>query len=85
MTITLQLDPETEANLKAQAASHGVALEEFALKVLEDRAASRPNASKKLTKEGLHEMLKELAEGSENLPKLPTSSFTRESFYEDRT
>jgi hypothetical protein len=85
MTLQLELKPETEANLKAQAESQGVALEEFALKVLEERAASRPNAPRKLTKQGLHDMLKELAEGSENLPNLPTSSFTRESFYEDRT
>jgi hypothetical protein len=85
MTLQLELTPSIEANLKAQAASQGVALEEFALKVLEDRAASHPSTSKKPTKEGLSDMLKELAEGSENLPKLPTSSFTRESFYEDRT
>ena len=29
-------------------------------------------------------MLNALSVGSEGLPKLPTASFTRESFYEDR-
>jgi hypothetical protein len=31
-----------------------------------------------------HTMLALLAEGSEGLPTLPTESFTRESYYEDR-
>jgi hypothetical protein len=29
-------------------------------------------------------MLQSLRAGSENLPDMPTESFTRESFYEDR-
>jgi hypothetical protein len=38
-----------------------------------------------MTIEEFHKMLAEIAEGSEKLPNPPTSSFTRESFYEDRT
>jgi len=83
MTLQLELKPDVEANLKAQAASQGVALEHFALKVLEDQAASRPAKSGKLTVEGFNEMLRELAEGSETLPKLPTSAFSRESIYDE--
>jgi len=37
-----------------------------------------------LTLEGFHAMLNALSAGSEGLPNLPTESFTRESFYEDR-
>jgi hypothetical protein len=33
--------------------------------------------------EEFHQMLREMAEGCEKLPNLPTESFTRESFYED--
>jgi hypothetical protein len=84
MTIQLELAPQTEASLKAQAALQGIALEEYALKVLEEAAASRPAGAGKLTREGFHAMLKELQKGSEKLPKLATSSFSRESFYEDR-
>jgi len=83
MTLQLELKPDVEANLKAQAASQGVALEHFALKVLEDQAARRPAKSGKLTVEGFNEMLRELAEGSETLPKLPTSAFSRESIYDE--
>ena len=32
-----------------------------------------------------HHMLYTLARGAERLPNLPTESFTRESFYEDRS
>jgi hypothetical protein len=84
MTIQLELGPETEASLKAQAALQGIELEQYALKVLEAAAASRPNGKGKLTSEGLHSMLDRIGEGAENRPKLPTSSFSRESFYEER-
>ena len=40
--------------------------------------------SGKLTLDELHTMLREIAEGSDKLPHLPTSAFSRESFYEDR-
>jgi hypothetical protein len=41
--------------------------------------------SGKLTVEDFHAMLEVMAEGSENLANQSTESFTRESFYEDRT
>jgi hypothetical protein len=47
--------------------------------------ASPASGSGKPTLEEFHAMLQALAEGSEKLPDLPTESFTRESFYEDRT
>ena len=37
-----------------------------------------------LTVDEFHHMLEGMAEGSEKLPNLPTESFSRESFYEDR-
>jgi hypothetical protein len=83
MTLQLELKPDLEANLKAQAASQGVALEEFALNILEERAASQLAGPGKLTVEGFDEMLRELAQGAEKLPKLPTSAFSRESIYDE--
>jgi len=50
----------------------------------QDALAPLARGTGKLTVEEFHAMLKELAEGSESLPNLPTESFTRESFYEDR-
>ena len=83
MTIQLELGPETEASLKAQAALQGIELEQYAIKVLEAAAASRPNGTGKLSREDFHAMLRELAEGSEAIPKLPTSAFSQESIYQD--
>jgi len=37
-----------------------------------------------MTIEEFHRMLAAMAEGSEELPDLPTESFSRESFYGDR-
>lgn len=85
MTILLELDPETEARLKAQAERLGMAPEQYAGEFLRENLPSRVTEKGRLTREGLHAMLKEVGEGAENLPKLPTSAFTRESFYEDRT
>ena len=85
MTILVELDPETEARLKAQAVRRGIALEKHASRLLEEAATPRPTDTGKLTREELHAMLKRIGEGSENRPKLPPSAFSRESFYEDRT
>jgi hypothetical protein len=85
MTILLELDPETEVRLKAQAERRGIAPEQFAREFLRENLPSDELGKAKLTREELHSMLKEVGEGWENRPTLPTSAFTRESFYEDRT
>jgi hypothetical protein len=51
---------------------------------LQEALASRSVPQGNLTLEGFHAMLNALSAGSEGLPNLPTESFTRESFYEDR-
>jgi hypothetical protein len=84
MTILVEISSEAEANLVAQAVARGIALEQHASRLLEDAATPRPTGTGKLTCEGLHAMLKRIGEGAENRPKLPTSAFSRESFYEDR-
>jgi hypothetical protein len=84
MTIQVEVSPETEARLVAAAQARGVALEKYAGILLHDALAPSANGSGKLTLEEFHTMLREIAEGSENLPQLPTSAFSRESFYEDR-
>lgn len=85
MTIQIELSPETEARLAAGALARGVAVEQYAGSLLQEALATPVRVSGKLTVEEFHAMLSALAEGSEKLPNLPTESFTRESFYEDRT
>lgn len=84
MTIQVELSLETEARLAAAAQAHGVAPEKYASTLLYEVLASSPAGSGKLTADELHQMLGEIAGGSEKLPLQPTSAFTRQSFYEDR-
>jgi hypothetical protein len=83
MTIQLKLNSETEARLIAEARAKGVPMEKVAEQLLEEVLAGRPSHQGQMGVEEFHQMLREMAEGSEKLPKLPTESFTRESFYED--
>ena len=84
MTIQLELNPETEARLTAAAQTQGLALEQYAVELLQDALTVPKGCSGRMTPEQLHIMLREIGEGSENLPILPDSAFSRESFYEDR-
>ena len=84
MTIQVDLNPEMEARLIAEARSQGVPLEKLAERLLKEAltATSLPHSA--LTVDEFHRMLEGIAEGSQKLPNLPTESFSRESFYEDR-
>jgi hypothetical protein len=84
MTIRLELTPETEARLKAEARAKGLPLEKVAEQILKEALTERTPARGTMSVEEFHRMLDAMAEGSENLPDLPTESFSRESFYEDR-
>ncbi len=82
MTIRIELNPEIEAQFGAGAQARGVALERYAESLLRDAIASHSEPEGRLSVEELHAMLGAIAEGSDNLPKLPTTAFTRESFYD---
>ena len=84
MTIHLELSPESAALLSAEARAQGLPLEKFAERLLQEALASRSKPQERLSVEEFHAMLTALPEGSEKLPNLPTESFSRESFYEDR-
>lgn len=83
MTIHVELNPETEEQLVAEARAQGMPLEKMAERLLREALASRSLPQGNLSVDEFHLMLKSLAAGSEELPNLPTESFTRESFYED--
>lgn len=84
MTIHVELGSDIEASLTAEATAHGMAIEEYAQVLL--RKALRSSTSRRghLTPEEAREMLRQMGEGSEKLPLLPISAFSRESFYEGR-
>ena len=84
MTIRVELNPETEARLKAEARAKGLPLEKAAEELLKEALTGRTLSRGRMSVEEFHRMLDAMAEGSERLPDLPTEAFSRESFYEDR-
>jgi hypothetical protein len=84
MTLQFELSPEMEARLVAGARERGISVEKYAETLLRDAVVIRSTADGRLSVEQLHAMLDAIAEGSEKLPNLPTSAFSRESLYEGR-
>jgi len=84
MTIRVELNAETEARLKAEARAKGLPLEKVAEELLKEALTERSLPRGRMSVEEFHRMLDAMAEGSGRLPDLPTESFSRESFYEDR-
>lgn len=83
MTIQIEFNREMMERLAAEAEAEGIALEEYAERLLREAIAPRAEPQGQLSVAELRAMLNAIAEGSEKLPKVPTSAFTRESFYED--
>ena len=84
MTIRVELSAETEARLREAARVTGLPLEKVAEQLLKEVLTGRLPSRSPMSVEEFHRMLAAMAEGSEKLPDLPTESFSRESFYEDR-
>jgi len=84
MTLQIELDPEIEARLTSEARSEGVAVEEYAERVLRNSVATYPVGYRKLTPEGFKRLSREMSKFSDRIPVLPPEATERESFYEDR-
>jgi hypothetical protein len=82
--IQVQLRPETEAQLAAEAAAHGIGLAEYVGTVLE-RAISAPAGTDRppKTKEEITAWLDSLAQFSDKIPSMPGATFSREWIYQD--
>jgi hypothetical protein len=81
MTVRLELKPDIEANLAAQARARGVPLDAYLQGVIEDLA--RPEAAHPASLQDLEATLDALAEMGRDLPHLPPSALSRESIYRD--
>jgi hypothetical protein len=82
MSLTIELTPEQEAELAAQAKRAGVDPAEIARRLL---AASLPTASnaerRQLTPEERIPLMDAMTEMNRGLPHLPDSAFDRENIY----
>jgi hypothetical protein len=81
MTVRLELKPDVEASLAAQARARGVPLDAYLQSVIEDLARAETAGSVSLQE--LEATLDTLAEMGRGLPHLPSSAFRRESIYRD--
>lgn len=81
MTITLQLKPEIEQRLQAQAQAQGVSLESYVAGVIEAQAL--PGPKRRPTLEEFEADLDAIAEGTDDIPVLPPEALTREAIYGD--
>jgi hypothetical protein len=84
MTIQLELNPEFVERLSTGAKARGIGLEEYAEILLREAVGNRTEPLGILSVEDLRAMLEAVAKGSDRLPKVASSAFTRESYYEER-
>jgi hypothetical protein len=83
MTIQVELDPETQARLAAEADRRGLDPAQVVSEILRTWRPAPSSTPAKLTVQEFHKMLEELHEGLEPLPHLPDSALTREGIYGD--
>ncbi len=84
MTIEIEISPELEASLAAEAAMYGMELKAYAGKLLQERKTRYATGTGILTVEQVRALSERLSAGSENLPILPPEVNDRASYYEDR-
>lgn len=87
VTITLELKPEVEAALKAQAESAGLSLAQVLTRELEAIAPIVPAQSPEMRAGGIDQWEKELDEWLDSFPKSPVltdEALSRENWYTDR-
>jgi len=83
MTILVEVSPEVEARLAAEAVARGMAVEAYAGKILADNVPTYTTGTGILKPGDVKRMSEELSRGSENLPILSPEANNRESYYED--
>jgi hypothetical protein len=84
MTIQVELDPETEARLTAQAARRGIAPAQYALEFLRENLPQSGAGTGILTPEEVDELSMRISEGTQHIPVLPDEVNNRSSYYEER-
>jgi hypothetical protein len=78
VTITIPDD------LAAQAEARGLSVEAYVQMLVDEAGRKSLPPHPPRTREQIEAFFEAMAEGSQKLPLLPTESFTRESFYQDR-
>jgi hypothetical protein len=84
MTVTLDLKPEVQTQLSAQAQARDMNLHAYIVSLLEEAAGSRiPQPKRRLTHEEIRALLDSLAQFSDQIPPAPEETFSRAMIYQD--
>jgi len=82
--IQIELRPEVEARLTAEARARGVEVRAYVESLLEEAVAARAvSVRRQPTPEEMRAFFQAMSAGSEKIPQLPDEAFQRESFYQD--
>lgn len=79
--IQLEISPELEERVIVAARARGMEPNAYASQIVTDAVAL--TTEKPLSKEASVEFLTQMASHAHEMPQLPDSAYTRESFYED--
>jgi hypothetical protein len=80
MQVTVTIPDE----LAAQAAARGISIQAYVQRLIEEAGRKSFSSHRPRTREQIEAFFEAMSEGSRELPSLPTESFTRESFYQER-
>ena len=81
--IHIELRPEVEERLAAEAQERGVEIRAYVESLLEQAVVTRTVPRRQRTREEMAAFFEAMAVNSEKIPQLPDEAFTRESFYQD--
>jgi hypothetical protein len=83
MPIRVELNPEMERQLAAEASARGIALELYAQRLLQAAIASGGKGHARASQEEFRAFLDALASRAPNVPQLRTETFSREMIYSE--
>ena len=83
--VLVQITITIPDDLAAQAEARGLSVEAYVQRLVDGagRKSLAPHPAR--NREQIETFFEAVVEGSQKLPPLPTESFTRESFYQDRS
>jgi hypothetical protein len=81
MTIQVELNPEMEALLIAEAQAQGIALEKYAQRLLQEALDSRPRRRSRASQDEFRRFLDALASKAPSAPQLRSETFSRGMIY----
>lgn len=81
MTIKIELNPEIEARLAAEAQAQGLPLEEYAQQLLQEAIGSTRRRRSRASQQEFRGFLDALASKAPNVPQLRAETFSRGMIY----